>query len=290
MWLLLAIISAVSAGVTSILGKVGLKNVDSDVGVFLRTGVVLIFTFIFVLIVGTLPTIVDISWQGWLFIIASGLSTGLSWIFFFKALQIGDVNKVVPIDKLSVVTTMVFAIILFNEAFTAWTMLALITITVGTIMMIEFKKREEEIEKLPRNYLWLILALLAMVFATATTIFARLGMQEIDTHLGTFLRTIVVLFMAFIIIVSRKKLPRIKEFNQKNWIFITLSGIATGVSWLAYFAAIQIGDLSVIVPIDKLSIAVTIIFSYFVFKEKLSRRALIGLFLLITGTMIMVLL
>ena len=308
MWLLLAAVSAVSAGLVSVTVKAGMKNVDSNLGTFLRTLVVLIFTFVMVLIVGSLNSISNIKPLEWVFIVASGLCTGFSWLCYFKALQTGDINKVVPVDKLSTVLTMILAITILGEQYWWLTFAAMAVMVVGTMLMIDKKKdllkaRETGIDEAAdiaaaqtegtsrRNWfksnLWLVLAILSLVFASFAGILAKLGMESIDSNLGTFLRTVIVALMAFFIVLGRKTLPAVKKMTRKNWIFLVVSGVLTGISWLCYYGAMQTGDVSVIVPIDKLSILVSITFSYFLFKEKLSIKAFIGLILLTGGTLLL---
>ena len=285
MWLILALVSAISAGFVSIAVKLGMKDIDSNLGTLLRTVVVLVFTFIMVLIVGSLNEISKITWFEWIFITASGLATGLSWLCYFRALQLGSVNKVVPVDRLSTVLTMTLAIIIFGESFWWLTPIAMGIMIVGTMLMIR-KNKTEANEK--QSNLWLIYAVLSLVFASAVAILAKVGMENVDSRLGTFLRTAVVLVMAFIIVASQKKLSAVRRLTKLNWIFILISGVLTGISWLCYFAAIQIGPVSVIVPIDKLSILITVLFSYILFKEKLSKKALLGLVLLTGGTLLLI--
>lgn len=305
MWIVLAIISAISAGFVSITVKAGMKNVDSNLGTFLRTLVVLVFTLIMAAIVGSLGSIKDIKLTEWIFIIASGLCTGFSWLCYFKALQLGEVNKVVAVDKLSTVLTMTLAIIIFSEPFWWLTFVAMAIMVVGTMLMINKKKPTKtaisgEIntgdcaeKKTKRTWFvsnsWFLFAFLSLIFASFTSVLAKAGMQNINSHLGTFLRTIVVAIMAFIIVMGKKKLPGIKKMTKLNWVFLVVSGTLTGISWLCYFAAIQMGILSVVVPIDKLSVLVTVIFSYFLFKEKLNLKTWIGLFLLTAGTLLLLL-
>lgn len=307
MWIVLAIISAISAGFVSITVKVGMKNVDSNLGTFLRTLVVLIFTFIMVVIVGSLSSIKEITLTEWVFIIASGLCTGFSWLCYFKALQKGEVSKVVAVDKLSTVLTMTLAIIIFSEPFWWLTFVAMALMITGTMLMINKKKyvqvsnagtagdRYQSDDGVTKKTLhnglasnsWFVFALLSLIFASLTSILAKQGMQSINSHLGTFLRTIVVAIMAFLIVIGKKNLPEIKKMTKLNWVFLTVSGILTGISWLCYYAAIQTGMVSVVVPIDKLSVLVTVVFSYLLFKEKLNLKSLIGLVLLVGGTLLL---
>ena len=284
-WLTAAILSAFFAGLTSILAKCGIKKTDSDLATALRTIVVLIFSWIMVLVVGSLHTITEIQPKAFIFLILSGLATGASWICYFKALSVGDINKVVPIDKSSTVLTVLLAIICFGETSNlVMKLIATAILAVGIFLMVEKKKREEKQE----SKTWMLYAVLAAVFAALTSILAKMGISGVESNLGTAIRTGVVLIMAWVIVFARGKQAQLKSIDKKELLFIGLSGIATGASWLCYYYAIQNGDVSVVVPIDKLSIIVTVIFSYFVFKEKLSKKALAGLCLMVVGTLLMV--
>ena len=284
-WLTAAILSAFFAGLTSILAKCGIKKTDSDLATALRTIVVLIFSWIMVLVVGSLHTITEIQPKAFIFLILSGLATGASWICYFKALSVGDINKVVPIDKSSTVLTVLLAIICFGETSNlVMKLIATAILAVGIFLMVEKKKREEKQE----SKTWMLYAVLAAVFAALTSILAKMGISGVESNLGTAIRTGVVLIMAWVIVFARGKQAQLKSIDKKELLFIGLSGIATGASWLCYYYAIQNGEVSVVVPIDKLSIIVTVIFSYFVFKEKLSKKAFAGLCLMAAGTLLMV--
>ena len=284
-WLTAAIFSAFFAGLTSILAKCGIKKTDSDLATALRTIVVLIFSWIMVFVVGSLHTITEIELKAFIFLILSGLATGASWICYFKALSVGDINKVVPIDKSSTVLTVLLAIICFTETSNLWMkLLATVILAVGIFLMVEKKQAEAKAE----TKVWMLYAVLAAVFAALTSILAKVGISGVESNLGTAIRTAVVLIMAWVIVFSREKHKQLRTIDKKELLFIGLSGIATGASWLCYYYAIQNGDVSVVVPIDKLSIIVTVIFSYFVFKEKLSKKALAGLCLMVVGTLLMV--
>ena len=284
MWLLLAILSALFAGLTAILAKVGLKNIDSTVATALRTIVVLVFAWLIVFITGTTGTIVDIDSKGWLFLILSGLATGASWLCYFKALQIGNVNKVVPVDKSSTVITIILAAILLGEWLSIPGIIGTVLIGIGTLLMIE-KKDVDSVNETKTS--WLFFALGSAVFAALTSILGKVGMEGIDSNLGTAIRTVVVLIMSWVMVFVMKKSVSLKSLSRKDTIFLILSGLATGGSWLCFFRALQEGPASVIVPIDKLSILVTIVFSYIVFKEKLSKKAAIGLAGIIAGTLLL---
>ena len=283
MWLFAAIGSAFFAGMTSILAKCGIKKTDSDVATAIRTGVVLLFSWIMVFVVGSAGTIFEISPKTFLFLALSGIATGASWICYFKALSMGDVNKVVPIDKSSTVLTVILAIIFFGETENIFVKLVCtVFLVIGIFMMIEKKDYSGENKKG-----WMVYAVLSAVFAAATSILAKIGIDGVESNLGTALRTIVVLAMAWAVVFMRKKQKEIKNIDKKELGFICLSGIATGASWLCYYYAIQNGVVSVVVPIDKLSILVAIAFSYLVFGERLSKKSAAGLFVMTLATVAM---
>ncbi len=283
-WIIVAILSAVFAGLTSILAKCGIKKTDSDVATALRTVVVLMFSWVMVFVVGSQNTITDISTKSFVFLILSGLATGASWICYFKALAMGDVNKVVPIDKSSTLLTVLLAIILFGETENlAVKLTGTLLLAIGIFLMIEKKKTEEKSEK--KSYIFY--AVLAAVFAALTSILAKVGITGVESNLGTAIRTCVVLIMAWVVVLVQGKHKTLKTIDKKELGFISLSGIATGASWLCYYYAIQNGVVSVVVPIDKLSIVIAVAFSYFVFKEKLTIKSFIGLALMVVGTLAM---
>lgn len=280
----MACLSALFAGITSILAKCGIKNTDSDVATALRTIVVLLFSWIMVFIVGSFNQITEISSKSFMFLILSGLATGASWLCYFKALSVGDVNKVVPIDKSSTILTVLLAIILFGEINNlAIKLLCTVILAFGTVLMIEKK----DVTSKETQSSWLPLAIGSAIFAALTSILAKVGIEGVESNLGTAIRTCVVLIMAWIVVFAKGKQTSVRNVNKKELIFIGLSGIATGASWLCYYYAIQHGVVSVVVPIDKLSIVVSIVFSFFVFKEKLRKKALVGLILIVVSTITM---
>lgn len=282
MWILYAFGSALFAGATSILAKIGIEDVDSHVATALRTIVVLIFSWLMVFIVGSQNQLVDISIKSYIFLILSGMATGASWLCYFKALQLGDVNKVVPIDKSSTILTMVLAFIFLKEDITVPMVIGMIAIGLGTYLMIQ--KKEEE-QKEVKNKAWLIYAVLSAVCASLTSILAKIGIENVESNLGTAIRTIVVLMMAWLIVFLQKKHGQVKKISKKSLLFIGLSGIATGASWLCYYKALHDGLASIVVPIDKLSILVTVAFAYIFLKEKLSKKSAAGLILITVGTL-----
>ena len=285
MWLIAAILSALFAGLTAILAKCGIKKTDSDVATAIRTVVVLIFAWVMVFVVGSAEAITSIETKPLIFLLLSGLATGASWICYFKALSMGDVNKVVPIDKSSTILSVLLAIICFGETEQlAVKLIGTVILAVGIFMMVEKKQSGQKEER----RVWMIYAVLSALFAALTSILAKIGISGVESNLGTAIRTGVVLLMAWIIVLAKGKQHQIKTLDKKELVFIALSGIATGASWLFYYYAIQNGIVSVVVPIDKLSIVFTVAFSYFVFKEKLSRKAFAGLALMVVGTLLMV--
>ncbi len=284
MWILYAFGSAFFAGATSILAKIGIRDVDSHVATAIRTIVVLIFSWLMVFIVGSQRTVFNIETRTFLFLILSGLATGASWLCYFKALQLGDVNKVAPIDKSSTILTMILAFIFLGENISMNMIIGMIAIGIGTYLMIQKKKG---LEKVVEGKAWLIYALLSAVFASLTSILGKVGIENVESNLGTAIRTVVVLIMAWIIVFVTKKQGDIKKIDKRSLIFIILSGIATGGSWLCYYKALQGGLASIVVPIDKLSILVTVLFAYVFLKEKLSKKSLLGLALMVFGTLML---
>ena len=283
MWLLFAFGSALFAGLTAILAKCGIRNTDSNVATALRTGVVLVFSWLMVFVVGAQSGIRDISAKVLIFLILSGLSTGISWLCYFKALQIGDINKVTPIDKSSTVITMLLAFIFLREEITWLKFVSMILIGIGTYLMIQIQKKETK-EK-AEDKKWLLYAVGSAVFASLTSILGKIGIQDVNSNLGTAIRTAVVLVMAWIVVFVTGKQNTVNNIDRKSWLFLILSRFATGGSWLCYYRALQTGPASVVVPIDKLSILVTIAFSYVVFHEKLSLKSGAGLLLIVVGTL-----
>lgn len=285
MWILYALGSAIFAGMTAILAKIGIKNTDSNLATALRTIIVVIFSWLMVFIVGSENKINSISMYTLVFLVLSGCATGASWLCYFKALQLGDVNKITPIDKSSAVLTIILAFAFLGETPTLIMALGVIVFALGTYLMIQKKVSESNDTK---SKLWLFYAILSAVFASLTAILGKIGIQGVESNLGTAIRTIVVLIMAWIIVFIQKKHVMIKHIDRKSGVFIALSGLATGLSWLCYYHALQIGKASMVVPIDQLSIVVSIAFSRVFLKERLSGKAFIGLMLVVTGTMLLV--
>ncbi len=283
MWLYYAIGSAVFAGITAIIAKVGIKKTDSDLATAIRTIVVLACACVMVRIVGSYESIHSISRRSFEFLILSGVATGASWLCYFRALQLGDVNKVTPIDKSSTVLTMLLAFLLLGEKLTKYCIIAMVLIGLGTYMMVA----RQSSGKKAKSKTWLLYAILSAVFASLTAILAKIGIDGVESNLGTAIRTAVVLVMAWLIVFVKGKQKEFKYMTFKSGIFICLSGVTTGLSWLCYYKALQKGEASVVVPIDKLSIVVTIAFSSLFLKEHLSRKAFIGLVLIVAGTVLL---
>lgn len=283
MWLFYAIGSAFFAGVTAILAKCGIKKTDSSIATAIRTVVVLVFSWIMVMVVGSQKQIYAIDGKTFWFLVLSGVATGASWLCYFKALQVGDINKVVAVDKSSIILTVLFAFLILQETVTIQKAIGITAIGIGTWLMIQ--KKEEKAKKTKKT--WLIYAGLSALFASLTTILGKIGIENLESNLGSAIRTFVVLIMAWLVVFVTGKSGEVKKVPRRELAFIGLSGIATGASWLCYYKALQEGPASVVVPIDKMSILVTVLFSYIVFHEKLSKKAFLGLILMTIGTMIM---
>lgn len=283
MWLLFAAGSAFFAGSTAVLAKCGIRRTDSTVATAVRTIVVLLMSVVMVMIVGSGSTITQISGKSWLFLVLSGLATGASWLCYFKALSRGDVNKVVPVDKSSTVLAMLLALIFLHEEISLPKCIGLAAVACGIFLMTEKKESADK----PHGKGWLLFAVLSAVFAALTSILGKIGIDGVESNLGTAIRTAVVLVMAWLMVLITGKTAEVRNIPGRELMFICLSGLATGASWLCFYKALQGGPASVVVPVDKLSILVTVLFSYIVFHEKLSKKAAIGLALLTAGILLM---
>ena len=284
MWILFAFGSAFFAGITAILAKCGIRKTDSTVATAVRTIVVLLFSWLMVFVVGSQDQLGSIDPNTWLFLILSGLATGASWLCYFRALQLGDINKVVPVDKSSVILTMLLAFLFLQEPITPFGGVGVVLIAAGTFLMIEKKdvKQKEDQKKS-----WFLYAAGSAIFASLTSILGKIGISGVESNLGTAIRTAVVLLIAWVMVFVAGKAGEVRKIPKNELGFICLSGIATGASWLCYYRALQDGLASIVVPIDKLSILVTVAFSYFVFHERLSKKSAIGLVLIVAGTLAM---
>lgn len=297
MWLFYAFGSAFFAGVTAILAKCGIRNTDSTAATAIRTIVILLFAWLMVFLVGSQGTIPEITAKTFLFLILSGLATGGSWLCYFRALQIGDVNKVVPVDKTSIILTVILAFLILGETVTFVKIVGLVGIGAGTFLMIKKKKSAVPGNAVEGNasgkqkasaHAWFFYAAGSALFAALTSIFGKIGIENVESNLGTAIRTAVVLLMAWMMVFITGKRKKLRGIPGKELIFILLSGLATGASWLCYYRALQEGDASTVVPVSKLSVPITIFFAFLVFREKLSVRSMLGLALIIFGTMLMV--
>ena len=288
MWLLYAAGSAFFAGVTSILAKCGIRKTDSTVATAVRTAVVLVFAWIMVLVTGSIGQLRKIRGSTYVLLILSGAATGASWLCYFKALQVGDINKVVPIDKSSTVLTILLALIFLHEGISFPKALAVAVIAAGILLMIERKDVEETKQEAKGS--WLLYAAGSAFFASLTAILGKIGIQGVESNLGTAIRTCVVLLMAWGMVFVTGKQKEVSQIGRKELVFICCSGIATGASWLCYYRALQEGPASIVAPVDRLSVLVTVAFSYLVFGERLGRKQAGGLFLLTAGTVAMALL
>ena len=285
MWVVFALGSAFFAGLVAILAKVGIRATSSNVATAIRTVVVLAMSWLMVLIVGSQATITSISPRSLLFLVLSGLATGASWLCYFRALQLGPVNEVAAVDKSSIVLTVLLGIIVFGEtSHLAIRLVGVAVIAVGTVLMVEWKPGGAA----PVSRAWLVYAGLAAVFASLTSILAKVGITDVESTLGTAIRTVVVLVMAWVVVLVTRERHQVRQIPRRDLLFICLSGVATGASWLCFYRALQTGPVSAVVPIDKLSLVVTVAFAYAVFGERLSRRGLAGLALIVVGTVAMV--
>ena len=287
MWIFFAAGSALFAGATAILAKCGIRKTDSTVATAIRTIVVLVFAWIMVLVAGSQDQLGSLGGTTLLFLILSGLATGASWLCYFRAPQIGDINKVVPIDKSSTVLTILLAFLLLGEPIGLFQGIGVALIGVGTFLMIEPKPAAERAA--PQKRGWMLYAFGSAIFASLTAILGKVGIQGVESNLGTAVRTGVVLVMAWLMVLVTGKVSLVKQVPRRELGFICLSGLATGASWLCYYRALQDGPASVVVPIDKLSILVTVAFSYLVFHERLTARSGWGLVLVTAGTLAMLL-
>ena len=285
MWVLFAAESAFFAGVTAILAKCGIRKTDSTVATAIRTIVVLAFAWVMVFVTGSQGQMRDLDGRTLLFLILSGLATGASWLCYFRALQIGDINKVVPIDKSSTILTILLAFLFLGEPIGLFQGVGVVLIGIGTFLMIEKKPQAEE--HVSQGMGWMLYAFGSAVFASLTAILGKIGIQGVESNLGTAIRTGVVLVMAWVMVLVTGKAGAVRQVDRRELGFICLSGIATGASWLCYYRALQDGLASVVVPIDKLSILVTVAFSGLVFHERLTARSGTGLLLIVAGTLAM---
>jgi bacterial/archaeal transporter family protein len=288
MSIILALLAALFASFTAILAKVGIENVDSNLATAVRTVVVLIMAFLMVLITGQTDNLMNVSVQAYTFLILSGLTTGLSWLCFFKAIQIGDVSKVVPIDKSSVVLTILLSFIILKEPATTFVVSGGIVISIGTFILIGKNDKKSTGKKIFTTKSYIFLAILSAVFAALTNILAKIGIEDVDSNVATFIRTIVIIVFSWGIVFFQGTLKELKKITKKAYLFLFLSGAATGLSWLCYFGALALGKVSVVNPIDKFSVVLTMILSFIILKEKPTKFTIAGAILITIGTALLI--
>ncbi len=281
MWIIFALLAAFFAGITTIFSKIGVNNVDSTLATSLRTAIILIFNLLVVLFIGSFNEINKLDFKIIIFLILSGITTALLWLSYFKALQLCDVNKVTPIDKTSIVLTLLLSSVFLNEKITIIKIISMILILIGTFLMTNIKAKKCDNK-------WLIYAILTAIFTSLATILGKIGIKDIESNFGTLIRTIIVFIIIWSIVFIKGKHKEIKVINKKSWLFILLSGITTGLSWLCYFKALQGGEASIVFPIEKLSIVVAIIFSCIFLKEKINKKSILGLILIVVGTLLLI--
>ncbi|WP_226677660.1 EamA family transporter [Mesobacillus jeotgali] len=290
MSIILALLAALFASFTAILAKIGIKDVDSNLATAVRTIVVVIMAYLMVMITGQTGHIMEVSLKSFIFLVLSGLTTGLSWLAFFKAIQIGDVSKVVPIDKASVVLTILLSFIVLREPATMPVVAGGVIISIGTFVLIgKDKKKKRQRKKVFNTKSYIFLAIMSAVFAALTNILAKIGIEDVDSNVATFIRTVVIIIFAWGIVFFQGTVKELKKISRKSYVFLILSGAATGFSWLCYFAALAIGKVSIVNPIDKFSVVLTMILSFIILKEKPTKSTVAGALLITIGTGLLIL-
>jgi bacterial/archaeal transporter family protein len=290
MSIILALLAALFASFTAILAKIGIEDVDSNLATAVRTIVVVFMAYIMVVITGQTGNIMAVSAKSFIFLVLSGLTTGLSWLAFFKAIQIGDVSKVVPIDKASVVLTILLSFLVLREPATMPVVAGGVIISIGTFVLIgKNKKKKTQRKKVFNTNSYIFLAIMSAVFAALTNILAKIGIEHVDSNVATFIRTVVIILFAWGIVFFQGTVKELKKISKKSYIFLILSGAATGFSWLCYFAALAIGKVSIVNPIDKFSVVLTMILSFIILKEKPTKSTVTGAVLITIGTALLIL-
>jgi bacterial/archaeal transporter family protein len=290
MSIILALLAALFASFTAILAKIGIEDVDSNLATAVRTIVVVIMAYLMVVITGQTGNIMAVSAKSFIFLVLSGLTTGLSWLAFFKAIQIGDVSKVVPIDKASVVLTILLSFLVLREPATMPVVAGGVIISIGTFVLIgKDKKKKTQRKKVFNTKSYIFLAIMSAVFAALTNILAKIGIEDVDSNVATFIRTVVIILFAWGIVFFQGTVKELKKISKKSYIFLILSGAATGFSWLCYFAALAIGKVSIVNPIDKFSVVLTMILSFIILKEKPTKSTVTGAVLITIGTALLIL-
>jgi len=284
LWLLYAAGSAAFAGLTTVLAKIGVKDVDSHLATAIRTMVVVVFAWMIVFYAGSQGGIRHIDGITWLFLILSGLATGGAWLCRFRALKLGNVNKVTPITKTSTLLTMTLAFIILREPLSWITIIGMILMGTGTWLMLELKKGTKAKNEPGRG--WAFFAVMAAVFASLVAIFGSIGVSDMDANLWTAIRTVIVALLSWLMVYSTGGKKQVKKISGKSWIFLILSGLATGISWIFFYNALQVGNASLVVPIDQLSIVITMGFARLFLGERFSKQSLIGLGVLTAGILL----
>lgn len=282
MWILFSLGAALFAGITTIFGKFGVKDVDVTLATSIRTTVILLFCLIVVFFVGSFEELNNINIKVYFFLFLSGVTTALLWLSYFKALQLGTVNKVTPVDKTSIILTLILSAIFLKEKITFVKIVSMILILFGTILMVSRRENKGKSSK------WLLYAIYTSIFTSIATIVGKIGIKDIESNLGMLLRTIIIFIIIWAIVLIKKKYKDIKKITKKGIIFIILSGITTGLSWLFYFKALQLGEASVVFSIEKLSIVVSVILSIIFLKEKLNIKGIIGLIVILLGEVLLI--
>ena len=278
MYIIYALLASVFSGLTSVFAKTGIKNIDSLLATFLRTIVISLFLFLIVIWKENLNEIFLLDKKTILFLILSGISNTLLWICYFKALDLGTVSKVTPVDKTSIVLTLILSSLFLNEKITTIKIISIVLILSGTFLTIKKESKGSKDNK------WIIYAILTAVFTSTTTVLSKIGIESTNTTLITFLRTIVVLIILTTITLFKKKYKSIKDIEKRSWLFIILSGLSTSLSWLFYFKALALGEASIVFPIEKLSLVVSILISIIFLKEKVNKKQIIGIIIIVIGT------
>ena len=277
MWILYAFLAAIFSGLTTIFAKKGVKNIDSLLSTSIRTAIILIISFLIVIIFNSFE---KINIKTFIFLILSGISTTLLWVNYFKALDYGNVNEVTPVDKTSIVITLVLSSIFLNEKITILKIISCILIIVGTFLMVNKSEHSNNKE-------WLLYAILTAIFTSVSAIISKIGLRDINPSLGNFYRTIIVFILIWFYVIIKKKQKNIITIKRQTWIYLIISGFTTSLSWLFYFYALKNGEASMVFPIEKLSVVVSIGLSYVILKEKMTKKSIIGLILIIIGTLIL---
>ncbi len=278
MYIIYALLAALFSGLTSVFAKSGINSKNSLISTYVRTLVITLFLFIVVTLRNDFNDLYLLDKKTIIFLVLSGISNTLLWICYFKALDLGTVSKVTPIDKTSIILTLILSSIFLHEKITIIKVLSIIFILTGTLLTI---KREDKDSK---DNKWILYAFLTAIFTSTTTVISKIGIENTNTCLTTFLRTIIVLILLTIINLFKNNFKDIKNLDKRNYMFIILSGISTSLSWLFYFTSLSLGEASIVFPIEKLSLVVSIVTSTIFLKEKLNKKQILGIIIIVIGT------